>query len=147
MGALFELSMCWMISIVRDLWIEIGSSLPSARVTRVLDMIASWRGYPRQVRVDNGPEFISHHMTIWAKMHAVQIHFIQPGKLAQNGFVERFNRTYREEVLDAYLFNSLDEARRITVDWLEEYNSIRPHASLGNKTPYEFSAILESVYL
>lgn len=74
-------------------------------------------------------------------------HFIQPGKPAQNGFVECFNRTYREDVLDAYLFNSLDEARRITIDWLEEYNSIRSHASLGNKTPYEFSAKLESVYL
>ena len=69
------------------------------------------------------------------------------GLLSQNGFVERFNHTYREDVLDAYIFNSLDEARRITFDWLEEYNSIRPHASLGNKTPYEFSANLESVYL
>jgi len=110
-------------------------------------MIASERGYPTQVRVDNGPEFISHHMAGWARRHAVQIQFIQPGKPAQNGFVERFNRTYREDVLDAYLFNSLDEARRITFDWLEEYNSIRPHASLGNKTPYEFSARIESVYL
>ena len=129
------------------LWIEIDLSLPAARVTRVLDMIASWRGYPKQVRVDNGPEFISHHMAAWAKIHAVQIHFIQPGKPAQNGFVERFNRTYREEVLDAYLFSSLDEARTITVEWLEEYNSIRPHSALENKTPFEFSANLESVYL
>jgi len=129
------------------LWIEIDTSLPATRVTRVLDMIASERGYPTQVRVDNGPEFISHHMAGWARRHAVRIHFIQPGKPAQNGFVERFNRTYREDVLDAYMFNSLDEARRITADWLEEYNSIRPHASLGNKTPYEFSSNLESVYL
>jgi len=129
------------------LWIEIDTSLPATRVTRVLDMIASERGYPKQVRVDNGPEFISHHMAGWARRHAVRIQFIQPGKPAQNGFVERFNRTYREDVLDAYLFNSLDEARRITFEWLEEYNSIRPHASLGNKTPYEFSAKIESVYL
>ena len=110
-------------------------------------MIGSWRGYPRQIGVDNGLEFISHHMAAWAKMHSVQIHFIQTGKPAQNGFVERFNRTYREEMLDAYLFNSLDETRRITNEWLQEYNSIRPNASLGNKTPYEFSSNLESVYL
>jgi putative transposase len=110
-------------------------------------MIAVWRSYPKQVREDNGPEFISHHMTAWAKIHAVQIDYIQPGKPAQNGYVERFNRTYREEWLDAYLFSSLDVARRITAEWLWEYNSIRPHAALDNKTPYEFSDNLESVYL
>lgn len=129
------------------LWIEIDTSLPATRVTRVLDMIASERGYPHQVRVDNGPEFISHQMAGWAWKHAVHIHYIQPGKPAQNGFVERFNRTYREDVLDAYIFHSLDEVRRITFEWLEEYNAIRPHASLGNLTPYEFAANLKSVYL
>ena len=110
-------------------------------------MLAVWRGYPERIRVDNGPKFIARCMVAWADQHAVKIEYIQPGKPAQNGFVERFNRTYREEVLDAYLFSSLDEARRITSDWLHEYNSIRPHASLGNLTPYEFAANLESVYL
>jgi putative transposase len=129
------------------LWIEIDLSLPAARVTRVLDMLAIWRGYPAQIRVDNGPEFISHHMIAWAEEHAVKIEYIQPGKPAQNGFVERFNRTYREEVLDAYLFSSLDEARRITADWLYDYNSIRPHASLGNLTPYEYSTETVGVYI
>ena len=66
--------------------------------------------------------FISRHMTARAKIHAVQIHFIKPGKPAQNRFIKRFNREYREDTLDVYLFNSLDEARRITVEWLEEYN-------------------------
>lgn len=129
------------------LWIEIGLSLPAARVTRVLDTLAVWRGYPERIRVDNGPEFISRHMAAWAEDHKVNIEYIQPGKPARNGFVERFNRTYREEVLDAYLFYSLHEVRRITTDWLHEYNTIRPHASLGNLTPYEFVANLESVYL
>ncbi|HAF62037.1 MAG TPA: hypothetical protein DCK95_06895 [Anaerolineaceae bacterium] len=87
---------------------------------------------------------ISCYLAAWAKTHAVRIQFIQPGKPAQNGFVERFNRTYREEVLDAYL---LDEARRITAEWLQDYNTIRPHAALGNQTPYEYSANLENVYL
>ena len=86
-------------------------------------------------------------MAGWARRHAVRIHFIQPGKPAQNGFVERLNRTYREKVLDAYLFSSLDEARRITAEWLIDYNSIRPHAALGNQTPYEYSAETVSVYL
>ena len=109
--------------------------------------MAVWRGYPAQIRVDNGPEFISHHMVAWEEKHSVKIEYIQPGKPAQNGFIERFNRTYREEVLDAYLFSSLDEARRITADWLHDYNSICPHAALGNQTPCEFSVELESVYL
>ena len=86
-------------------------------------------------------------MTGWAWRHAVHIHYFQPIKPAQKGFVERFNRTYREDVLDAYLFNSLVEVRRITFEWLEEYNSIRPHASPGNLTPYEFTDNLESVYI
>ena len=129
------------------LWIEIDTSLPATRVTRVLDMLAVWRGYPERIRVDNGPEFISRHMVDWAEEHEVIIEYIQPGKPAQNGFVERFNRTYREEVLDAYLFSSLYETRKVTTDWLHEYNSIRPHASLGNLTPYEFANNLESVHL
>ena len=128
-------------------WIEIDLSSPAVRVTRVLDMLAVWRGYPARIRVDNGPEFISQHMRAWAEEHQVTIEHIQPGKPAQNGFVERFNRTYREEVLDAYLFSSLDEARRITADWLHEWNAVHPHASLGNQTPYEFIANLEGVYL
>jgi putative transposase len=78
---------------------------------------------------------------------ALKIQYIQLCEQSQNEIVERFIRTYREDVLDAYIFNSLDEARKITFEWLEEYNSIRPHAALGNKTPYEYSSNLESVYL
>ena len=132
------------------LWIEIDLSLPAMSVIRVLDRVASERGYPRQIRVDDSPGFISRHLADWAKMyavHAVHIQFIQPGKPALNGFIERFKHTYRKGVLDAYLFCSLNEARRITAEWLYEYNVIRPHASLGDLIPYEFAANLESVYL
>ena len=91
-------------------------------------------------RSDNGPEFISNKLDEWAEKHDVLLDFIQPGKPAQNAYIERFNRTYREEVLDLYLFDSLAEARAITEAWLEEYNAIRPHESLGGLTPYRYAA-------
>ena len=120
------------------LWIEVDTSLPAARVVRILDMLALWRGYPQQLRIDNGPELISQTMADWAAEHNVLLAFIQPGKPAQNAFIERFNRTYREAVLDAYLFETIAEAQAITDDWLEEYNLIRPHEALGGVPPYQF---------
>jgi len=122
------------------LWIEIDTSLPAERLVRVLDNLALWRRYPQQLRIDNGPELISKKLKSWADDHQVHLAFIQPGKPAQNAFIERFNRTYREEVLDAYLFFSLQEVRAITADWLEEYNAIRPHAALGGLPPYQFAS-------
>ncbi len=122
------------------LWIEIDTSLPADRVIRTLDMIASWRGYPEQIRMDNGPELISHKLAQWAEAHNVELAFIQPGKPSQNAYVERFNRTFREDVLDAYLFASLQEARDITEEWIEEYNAIRPHEALDNLSPYQYTA-------
>ena len=121
------------------LWIEVDTSLPAERVIRVLDTLALWRGYPKQLRSDNGPELISHKLEEWAEKHGVIQAFIQPGKPAQNAFVERFNRTYREDVLDAYLFSSIQEVRAITEDWLEEYNAIRPHDALEGLPPYQFT--------
>ena len=122
------------------LWIEIDTSLPAERVIRTLDMIASWRGYPVQIRMDNGPELIAQRMAQWAEAHGVELAFIQPGKPSQNAYAERFNRTFREDVLDAYLFTSLQEARDITEEWIEEYNAIRPHEALGNLSPYQYAA-------
>lgn len=121
------------------LWIEVDSSIPSERVIRVLEMIALWRGFPQQIRVDNGPELISHAFGEWAERHHIELAYIQPGKPAQNGYVERFNRTFREDVLDAYLFSSIQEVRDIAEEWLEEYNAIRPHEALGGLTPYQYA--------
>jgi len=90
--------------------------------------------------MDNGPEFISSAMAVWAETHGVELDFIQPGKPTQNSYVERFNRTYREEVLDLYIFDSLREVRRCTEIFIREYNEERPHESLGNMTPIEFAA-------
>lgn len=118
--------------------IEIDFSLPATRVIRVLDRLAAWRGYPAKLRLDNGPEFVAVEMADWAEEHGVALEFIKPGRPMQNGFVERFNRTYREAVLDMYVFNSLDEVRHHTEQWLKEYNEDRPHESLGNLTPREY---------
>jgi putative transposase len=105
----------------------------------VLDRVAANRGYPVMLRMDNGPEFISLALAEWAEKHAVKLEFIQqPGKPTQNAFIERFNRTYSTEILDFYLFRTLNEVREITEKWLSEYNCERPHESLNNMTPEEY---------
>uniref|UniRef100_UPI0035A11B18 transposase n=1 Tax=Glaesserella sp. TaxID=2094731 RepID=UPI0035A11B18 len=95
--------------------------------------------YPDKIRCDNGSEFTSHHFKAWADKHEIRIDYIEPGSPYQNGFIERFNRTYREEVLDPYLFQHLAEVQNLTADWLEQYNNERPHESLGHQmTPSEY---------
>ena len=118
--------------------IEIDTSLPSARIVRALDELVELRGPPQRMRMDNGPELISDTLAKWAKRHKIELLFIQPGKPMQNGYIERFNRTYREEVLNCYIFETLAEVRRMTADWLTRYNEHRPHESLGNLTPKEY---------
>ncbi len=89
------------------LTIEIDTSLPAIRVVRVLDQISAWRGFPKQLRLDNGPQLISLHLTLSCECHQVKMIHIQPGKANQNAYIERFNRTFRHEVLNAHLFTSL----------------------------------------
>jgi putative transposase len=118
--------------------IEVDFNLPAQRVVRTLDLIAATRGYPLKLRLDNGPEFVSVALADWAEQHGVLLEFIKPGKPMQNGFIERFNRSYREAVLDMFVFQSLSEVREQTEKWLREYNEERPHESLGNMTPREY---------
>lgn len=118
--------------------IEVDFSLPAGRVLRVLDQLAEAHGYPRLIRCDNGPEFISHTLMGWAQLHHVVLDFIRPGQPSQNAYIERFNRTYREEVLDSYLFGSLQEVRHITHAWMNSYNQQRPHDALHGLTPAGF---------
>jgi putative transposase len=121
------------------LWIEVDTSLPAARVERVLEQVAAERGgYPLQLRCDNGPEFIAHLMQDWANRKGVVMAYIEPGKPAQNAYIERFNRTYREEILSMYLFDSLAEVRALTEEWLTDYNWLRPHDALGSLPPSVF---------
>jgi putative transposase len=102
-------------------------------------MIILGRGAPKQIRMDNGPELISQRLENWAQEHGIELAHIQPGKPAQNAYIERFNRTFREEVLDAYLFSSLEEVRPVVESWLETYNAVRPHESLQGLPPYQFA--------
>jgi len=121
------------------LWIEVDTSLPAERVVRVLEQLLDWRGKPTHIRMDNGPELISQRLESWAKDKHIDLLHIQPGKPAQNAYIERFNRTYREDVLDAYLFDDLEEVRTITERWLQDYNTIRPHEALQGLPPRQFA--------
>ncbi len=105
--------------------------METVTLMQMADLFPSFRSY-------YGPEATSRHFAEWARERGIEIEYIQPGKPTQNAFIERFNGTFRREVLDMYLFASLDEVREETERWLAEYNSKRPHESLGNKTPIEF---------
>ena len=115
--------------------IEIDTSLRASRLVRVFERLKAERGLPDVLRVDNGPEFLSQVLVDWCQTHGVLIHYIQPGKPNQNAYIERFNRTYRNEVLNLYLFRRLDEVREITSRWRIEYNELRPHDALGGLPP------------
>ena len=118
--------------------IEIDTSITAKRVIRVFETIKLYRSLPDVLRVDNGPELISAEFVAWAEANGMMIQYIQPGKPNQNAYIERFNRTYRNEVLDLYLFRNLDEVREVTYWWMIDYNEHRPHDSLGDLTPSEY---------
>jgi putative transposase len=112
--------------------------LPAARVIRALDEFVEVRGAPLFIQLDNSPELIAHALAQWAQSKGIALNRIQPGKPSQNAYVERFNNTYRMEVLDCYVFDSLHEVRRMAEHWLHRYNHHRPHESLGRIPPVEY---------
>ena len=118
--------------------IIVDTSITAVRLVRVLDLLKSQRGVPRSIRVDNGPEMTAQVFADWCRENEVRIDYIQPGKPNQNAYIERFNRTYRTEVLDPHIFSSLSQVRDISWAWLLSYNEERPHSSLGNIPPAEF---------
>jgi putative transposase len=119
--------------------LEADHSLTGKRVTRVLDRVAILRGLPDVITVDNGPEFISKALDLWAYENNVKLRFIQPGKPVQNAYIESFNGKFREECLNEHVFVSLHSAQQIIETWRQDYNSERPHSSLNNLTPEEFT--------
>jgi len=117
--------------------IEVDTSLPGLRVKTVLDRLADTRGLPQSITVDNGPEFDGKVLDQWAYRTGVQLSFIRPGKPNENAYIESFNGKFRDECLNEHWFISLAHARRIIEAWRIEYNTERPHSSLGNRTPQE----------
>jgi putative transposase len=115
--------------------VEVDISLPALRVIRALDQVIEWRGKPRAIRCDNGPEYISHALATWAKKHGIALMFIQPGSPQQNAYVERYNRTVRYDWLNQHMFMSIDEAQTSATQWLWTYNNERPNMAIGGITP------------
>ena len=115
--------------------IEAGFSLPTMRVIRTLNQLLEWRAKPLAIRCDNGPEFISHEFTEWAKKLGIRIDYIQPGKPQQNAYIERHNRTIRYSWVSKHLFDTLEEVQDYATQWLWFYNHERPHKANGGKPP------------
>lgn len=119
--------------------IEVGTSMCSDRVVRTLEQIIDWRGKPDEIRVDNGPEFRSYCFVDFCKRNGIRLHYIQPGKPVQNAYIERMNRTIREDILDAYLFEDLSQLKILTEKWMEDYNNNYPHQSLNGLSPKNYA--------
>jgi len=117
------------------LGIEVDFSLPAERVIRTLNRIIEWRGKPGIIRVDNGPEYISGKLLIWAEERGITIQHIQPGQPQQNAYIERYNRTVRHEWLDQYIIETIEEAQDFATQWLWTYNNDRPNMGIGGITP------------
>ena len=115
-----------------------SKSITAKRVVMELEQLIEWRGKPEKIRVDNGPEFIAEVLKAWTEKKNIELKFIEPGKPAQNGYIERFNRTFRDEILSMHLFESLDHVQQKANQWICKYNNKRPHRSLNRMSPRAF---------
>jgi putative transposase len=121
-----------------SLAIEVDHSIPGTYVCQVLDLLILIYGKPEAILTDNGSEFTSKAYTLWALRNKVKVEYIQPGKPSQNAFAEAFNSIFREQCLNENWFLNLEDAKQIIENWRIVYNQIRPHGSLGGKTPEKF---------
>jgi putative transposase len=115
--------------------IHIDLSLPATRVARSLNQIIEWRGKPKQIRCDNGPEYISGLLATWAEQKGIELLFIQPSNPQQNAYIERYSRTVRYDWLGQYLFRRIDEVQEHATRWLWTYKNERPNMGIGGITP------------
>jgi putative transposase len=111
-------------------------------VADALDAVCRFRGYPATIRTDQGPEFTGRALDQWAHANSVTLTLTQPGKPTQNAYIESFNGKFRDECLNEQWFTSLDHAKAVIATWRRDYNELRPHSSIGNRTPSEFAATL-----
>lgn len=120
--------------------ITVSKSITCKRVVDELNKLTEWRGLPQSIRVDNGPEFIAQTLRDWCDHpdRKIDLVFIQKGKPNQNGYIERFNRTFREDILDSYLFDAVEQAQEFANQWIWMYNNERPHESIQNLPPRQF---------
>ncbi|MGV4858584.1 transposase, partial [Acetobacter senegalensis] len=106
---------------------EVDFSLPACRVVRCLEQVMEWRGRPEAIRMDNGPEYVSHTLVSWAEKQGITLIYTQPGNPQQNASIERYNRTVRQEWLEQYLFESIQDVQEVATQWLWTYNHDRPN--------------------
>nr|WP_309700425.1 MULTISPECIES: IS3 family transposase [unclassified Sphingomonas] len=121
----------------------VDTSISGRRVVRELADLIAERGRPKMIVSDNGTELTSNAVLAWSADASIEWHYIAPGKPTQNGFVESFNGRMRDELLNETLFFTIGQARSILASWIDDYNTERPHSSLGYATPAAFAAGLE----
>ncbi|QFT71774.1 IS2 transposase TnpB [Ruegeria sp. THAF33] len=126
-----------------NLCLMADTSISGTRVARELDALVRIYGMPASIVSDNGTEFTSRAILKWANDNDVEWHYIDPGRPQQNAFIESFNGSLRDELLNEEMFDSLEDARRKLALWRYDYNNVRPHSSLGNQTPAEARRTLE----
>lgn len=142
-GRRFRVLMVLDVGIRKALALEVDTSLPGARVVRVLEQLIAEHGTPELIVIDNGPEFAGRLLDQWAYAHGIKLHFIDPGKPVQNAYVESFAGRLRDECLNGHWFTTLDDAQHTIETWRREYNEVRPHSALGDRSPEEFARLLE----